>query len=200
MASASAEIESESAPRVNPASPACRASSRTRNELSSAGSRASASPANRAPVNVPPHGSDSPSPSAYGSLAARATSDDRANTAPVLQARCENGRNQNWKLVKSEFRAGYFMVQVKHSKKCLDVVDFRLDHGAPVVQADCRDTDNQQWKLEPVGNDAPLYYHLINYNSEQCLDVQDSSVAHGANVIQGNCWDGSNQRWQFDKK
>ncbi|MGW4773429.1 RICIN domain-containing protein [Nocardia sp. NPDC004278] len=120
--------------------------------------------------------------------------------APVLQARCENGRNQNWKLVKSEFRAGYFMVQVKHSKKCLDVVDFRLDHGAPVVQADCRDTDNQQWKLEPVGNDAPLYYHLINYNSEQCLDVQDSSVAHGANVIQGNCWDGSNQRWQFDKK
>ncbi|MFG2940111.1 RICIN domain-containing protein [Streptomyces sp. NPDC048282] len=140
-----------------------------------------------------------------------------AHGAPIVQATCGGGHNQQWRLV--PYSDGQkFRIQARHSGMCLDVAGGSRRHAAPVVQATCNGGSNQVWWfVQPAGR-APLVQgslglvpqvgHSVGIvvdHTGMVLDVAYASQSHGAQVVQaypasGNGNLGLNQQWRFQFK
>ncbi|MEU4061326.1 RICIN domain-containing protein [Streptomyces wedmorensis] len=75
-----------------------------------------------------------------------------AHGAPIVQATCGDGHNQQWRLVPySDGRK--FRIQARHSGMCLDVAWGSRQHAAPAMQAFPASGNgnvglNQQWRFQ----------------------------------------------------
>jgi hypothetical protein len=76
---------------------------------------------------------------------------------------------------------GYFHIVSKHSGKCLDVLEWRLDDCAPVQQYTLHGGPNQQWLFVKTPDG---YYHIFAKHSGKCLDVEGHSSADFAKAWQ----------------
>ncbi|MFF3320233.1 RICIN domain-containing protein [Streptomyces sp. NPDC003035] len=137
------------------------------------------------------------------------------HAAPVVQARCWGGHNQQWRLV-PQGDGRNFKIQARHSNMCLDVAHANRKHGAPVVQAHCSGGSNQVWWFAPAAGRAPLVDgpigrvpHVANSaaivadHTGMVLDVAHASRDHAAPVVQAQLGAGRepglNQLWRFVK-
>ncbi|QES51953.1 hypothetical protein DEJ50_33110 [Streptomyces venezuelae] len=138
-----------------------------------------------------------------------------AHAAPVVQARCWSGHNQQWRLVpQGDGRS--FKIQARHSNLCLDVAHASRKHGAPVVQANCSGGSNQVWWFAPAQGRAPLVdspigrvpqinnsVAIVADHTGMVLDVAHFSQAHAAPVVQAGLGAGRepalNQLWRFQR-
>ncbi|CAL9568810.1 MULTISPECIES: RICIN domain-containing protein [unclassified Streptomyces] len=137
------------------------------------------------------------------------------HAAPVVQARCSGGHNQQWRLI-PQGDGLRFKIQARHSNMCLDVAHASRRHAAPVVQANCSGGSNQVWWFAPAQGRAPLVNssigrvpHIDNSaaivadHTGMVLDVAHASRAHAAPVVQATLGAGRepglNQLWRFER-
>lgn len=137
----------------------------------------------------------------------------QGHAAPVVQAHCTGGHNQQWRLV-PQGDGVRFKIQVRHSNMCLDVAHASRKHGAPVVQASCSGGSNQVWWFAPVRGRAPLVTGpigrvpqignsaaIVADHTGMVLDVAHASQGHAAPVVQAGLGAGReaalNQQWRF---
>ena len=125
----------------------------------------------------------------------------RALGAPVIQARCWGGLNQQWTIVPLGHQI--YQVRARHSNQCLDVKNAVSAHGAPVVQAPCMGPTyyHQLWRFAWAGNDGHGSYYALYPDHDGahgwCLDVAHASNQHLAPIIIGRCNRTWNQQWRF---
>ena len=94
--------------------------------------------------------------------------------------------------------AGTYTIQVRHSRKVLDVnIDWfsGQDNGRPIGQFDSHGGDNQKFIVEPVGGG---YFRIRAQHSGKCLDVSGFSTAPGTGVQQWACHGGVNQQFAIE--
>ncbi|MFF5010873.1 RICIN domain-containing protein [Streptomyces phaeochromogenes] len=135
------------------------------------------------------------------------------HAAPVVQANCWGGHNQQWRLV-PQGDGLRFKIQARHSSMCLDVAHASRKHAAPVVQANCSGGSNQVWWFAPAQGRAPLVdspigrvpqinnsASVVADHTGMVLDVAHASQAHAAPVVQAGLGAGRepalNQLWRF---
>jgi len=85
-------------------------------------------------------------------------------------------------------------VEVRHSGKCLDVLNASTADGVTLQQWRCHSGDNQKWEITPVGGGFHTFKVL---HSNKCMEVSGYSTANGAQVVQSNCDGGGNQQFTF---
>ena len=91
---------------------------------------------------------------------------------------------------------GDYVITVKHSNKCLSIVDGSTRNGANVVQKPYWGCDDQKWHLKHLGYYG--YYEITGTHSGKCLEVANSRTEDGVNVRQ-NEWEGTdNQKWYLE--
>ena len=94
--------------------------------------------------------------------------------------------------------SGTYIIQVRHSRKVLDVnIDWfsGQDNGRPVGQFDSHNGDNQKFSVEPVGGG---YFRITAKHSGKCLDVTAVSTSAGAGLQQWACHGGLNQQFAIE--
>lgn len=94
--------------------------------------------------------------------------------------------------------AGTYTIQVKHSRKVLDVnIDWfsGQDNGRPIGQFDSHNGDNQKFLVESVGGG---YYRIRARHSGKCLDVAGWSGSAGTGLQQWECHGGANQQFAIE--
>lgn len=138
-----------------------------------------------------------------------------AHAAPVVQAHCWSGHNQQWRLV-PQGDGVRFKIQARHSNLCLDVAHASRQHGARVVQANCSGGSNQVWWFAPREGWRPLVEGpigrvphinhsaaIVSDHTGMVLDVLNRSQAHAAPVVVAGLGDGrepaTNQLWRFER-
>jgi hypothetical protein len=91
---------------------------------------------------------------------------------------------------------GDYVITVKHSNKCLSIVDGSTSNGANVIQKTYGGCDDQKWHLRHLGYYG--YYEISGTHSGKCLEVANSRTEDGVNVRQ-NEWEGTdNQKWYLE--
>lgn len=98
-----------------------------------------------------------------------------------------------FKAKKKDF-VGTFHILAKHSRKALDVSDWRKDDTANVFQYSFHGGENQQWTIVKADEG---YYFIFAKHSGKCLDVAGASKNDSANVFQYSFHGGDNQQWEF---
>ncbi|HEU4432053.1 MAG TPA: RICIN domain-containing protein, partial [Pyrinomonadaceae bacterium] len=94
--------------------------------------------------------------------------------------------------------AGTYTIQVKHSRKVLDVnIDWfsGQDNGRPLGQFDSHNGDNQKFSVEPAGGG---YFTIRAKHSGKCLDVTGWSTSAGTGLQQWQCHGGANQQFAIE--
>ncbi len=115
-----------------------------------------------------------------------------------LVFRADNGTflvdNITWVVEEPQTLDGIYLVEARHSGKCMTVAEGTLNNGGNVQQLSCNPTaTEQQWQFVYSGSG---YYKIVNRNSDKLLDVSGISTADGANLHQWDDLSGANQQWQ----
>ena len=84
------------------------------------------------------------------------------------------------------------LLQVRHSRGCLDVRGGSRRDRAQVQQYICNGRSNQRWQAISVGRGRVT---LVNRRSGKCLDVRGGGRRDRARVQQFTCHGGGNQQW-----
>jgi galactose oxidase len=82
-------------------------------------------------------------------------------------------------------------IVVKHSGKCMTVLNASMAQGTGIIQNNCTAANNEQWILKPY-DDA---YQIIVKHSGQCLNVAGATQTDGAQLIQWPCVGANNELW-----
>jgi len=119
-----------------------------------------------------------------------------ANNAHVIQFGFHGGENQQWKRIfvgapTSNAVTGDFVLQNRHSQKCLDVENHSKAVGAHLVQTTCNlngGIASQRWFVHKVADKGLLtgkgFRWYFNRNSGQVIDIANASPNNGALAIQ----------------
>ena len=115
-----------------------------------------------------------------------------------LVFRADNGTflvdNIIWTVEEPQTLEGIYLVEARHSGKCMTVAAGSLNNGGSVQQLSCSPTaTEQQWQFAYIGSG---YYKIVNRNSGKLLNVNDISLADGANIHQWDDTNGANLQWQ----
>ena len=129
----------------------------------------------------------------------------KADGGVVLQWDCHGGLDQHWRKVQRT--DGYFSLENRNSRKCLNLTYGKKDNGAPIDQFICGATNPTQLFKHLDATSAGLFpvdavETLVDRNikpvhSGKCLDVVSARAENGANVQQWDCHGGTNQKWEL---
>lgn len=92
--------------------------------------------------------------------------------------------------------SGYTSLQVKHSNKCVDLINGSQTNGGTYQQWGCGSNNiNQKFKFNPVGNGE---YSIQSERSQLCMELNNDSSANGATIQQWVCNHGNdNHLWKL---
>jgi hypothetical protein len=89
---------------------------------------------------------------------------------------------------------GNYLLEARHSNKCVSVVRPANTSGAKVLQWSCHKGKNQRWNLANQGSNA---YQIQSVFSNRCLAVSGSRVSSAG---QATCTKQKNQQWLVDRQ
>ena len=82
----------------------------------------------------------------------------------------------------------WYLIRVKHTNFCLNILGLSQENGAPATQGNRCDTSNFMWRFIPITEPTPYQsnsYKIAVRHSNQCLNVLGGSYENGAPVVQG---------------
>lgn len=111
-----------------------------------------------------------------------------ADGAQVVSYTWGGGNNEQFFFQKNG--QGY-VIQPRHSGKCIEIKDWSGDAGGLLQQMSCAGGSNQAFVLKPIGTESgPIAngrYKITAKHSGKCLDLPNSSLSNGTQLQQYSC-------------
>src|SRR3990172_4032388 len=105
---------------------------------------------------------------------------------------CSGAASQQFRL-EAGAEAGYYVLRVVGSDRCLAVSGASTSAGASIVQATCDGSASPQWAGADLGGGA---FRIASRASGMVLDAYGAGTANGTRIVQWPSNDGTNQQWK----